>query len=68
METLQRVDHAFEALAFLAQLLSALGIVPDIGVFGELGDFAQTQLFRVEVKDTSAARMCGFPCLPAAWR
>ena len=66
--TLQRVDHAFEALLFLAQLLRALGIVPDIGVFGELRDFGQPQLFGVEVKDTSAALRHGFRRRPAAWR
>jgi hypothetical protein len=33
------VNHAFQQLLFLAEFLRPLVIVPDGGVFGELGDF-----------------------------
>jgi len=31
--------HAFQHFALAPQILRALGVVPDGGVFGELGDF-----------------------------
>jgi hypothetical protein len=59
-ELFQLLYDAFEDLAFLAELLSALRIAPDVGVFGQPDDFAQAQLFLVEVKDTSGALRRGF--------
>jgi len=35
----QAVDDIFQRFAFTAQVLCALGVVPDGGVFGELYDF-----------------------------
>jgi hypothetical protein len=58
----------FERLTLLAEVLSALRIVPDVGVFGELRDLAQANFLLVEVKDTSAARPRDFPRPSAVWR
>jgi hypothetical protein len=55
-ELLQGRYDAFQRLALLAEILRALGIVPDVRVFRELRDLAQPDLLLVEVKDTSAAR------------
>jgi hypothetical protein len=62
------VHDGFQRFALLAEVLRALRIVPEIRVFGELGDFAQADFFLVEVKDTSAALRRGFRHRSAAWR
>jgi hypothetical protein len=67
-ELFQRADDAFERFSFLAEVLRALRLVPDVGVFGEACDFAQAQFLPIEVKDTSAARARGSPRPPDAWR
>ena len=54
--TRQRVHHAFERFLFLAELLGALRIAPDLRVAQERFDFGQPSLLAFEVKDTSAAR------------
>jgi hypothetical protein len=58
-QTFQRTDDAFERLAFFSEVLRALGLVPDIRIFGELDDLAQAYLLLLEVKDTSAVRRRG---------
>ncbi len=39
-QTFERVHDAFECLTFFAEVLRALRVAPDIGIFGELSDFA----------------------------
>ena len=56
IESGQRADDTFELLSFLAELLCALGIVPDAGVLERLGDRNEPFRLDVEVKDTSADR------------
>jgi hypothetical protein len=53
------LHHRLEALLLLAQLLRALGLVPDGGVFQRGVDFVQPQGFAVVVKDTPGAAGCG---------
>ncbi len=48
----QGSDLGFQARAFLAQLLGALRLVPDIGLFEFALDFYQAVRLGVEVKDT----------------
>jgi hypothetical protein len=43
----------FERLALAAELLGALRVVPDGGVFALRDDFLQARVLGVEVKDTS---------------
>jgi len=45
-------DDAFEARAFLAEILRALRIVPDVGMFEFAGDFFEPLGLGLEVKDT----------------
>jgi hypothetical protein len=45
-------DDALEARAFLAEVLRALGIVPDVGMFEFAGDFFEPLGLGLEVKDT----------------
>jgi hypothetical protein len=52
----QRADDVFELLSFLAELLCALGIIPDAGVLERLDNRRQPFRLDVEVKDTSADR------------
>jgi hypothetical protein len=59
-----------EGLAFAPEILGALLVVPDGGVFGEAGDLDQAGLLRIEVKDTSGVLGRGGPgprCA-ARWR
>ena len=53
-----------------AELLRALGIVPERGVLEPGGDFREAPLLVLEVKDTSATRRCGIRRRPgvAPWR
>jgi hypothetical protein len=64
------VHHGLEGLLLLAEVLGALGIVPDLRVLDEADDLVQPALLRVEVKDTSAVRRTGGPGLRDArrWR
>ncbi|OGS97008.1 MAG: hypothetical protein A2Y51_05865 [Gallionellales bacterium RIFCSPLOWO2_02_60_31] len=64
---LQAEHHAFQHLALASQLLRALGVLPDGGVFGEFADFDQAFLLGIEVKDTSAVRRCADLGLAAGW-
>src|SRR5439155_17488632 len=50
----QPPDDTIEQFFFFAQLLGALLIVPDFGVFELLSDDGETLRLYVEVKDTSA--------------
>jgi hypothetical protein len=45
-------DDTLEARAFLAEVLRALGIVPDVGMFEFAGDFFEPLGLGLEVKDT----------------
>jgi hypothetical protein len=45
-------DDAFEARAFLAEVLRALRVVPDVGMFEFAGDFFEPLGLGLEVKDT----------------
>ncbi len=48
----QYLDHAFEHLLFLAEILGPLRVVPDLGVLQFAVDFGQTSYLDVVVKDT----------------
>jgi hypothetical protein len=50
-------DRGVQRAAFLAEILGALGVGPDAGVFQRARDFYEPRLLRVVVKDTSAARL-----------
>jgi hypothetical protein len=65
---LERVHDGFERLTLLAEVLSALRIVPDVGVFRQSSDFAQTDFLLVEVKDTSATEPRDLRRPSAAWK
>jgi hypothetical protein len=43
-------------LLFPAELLGALGIVPDLGIFERPVDFFEAYFLYIDVKDTSAVR------------
>ena len=45
-------DDAFEIRAFLAEILRALRVVPDVGIFELKRDFLETLGLGIEVKDT----------------
>jgi hypothetical protein len=64
----QRADGAFERLALAPELLRALVVAPDFGIFYELDDFRQALRSAVEVKDTSAARPYVLRRPGGAWR
>jgi hypothetical protein len=49
-------DEIVELLFLAAQLLGALGVGPDVGLFELPGYFGESRLLAFEVKDTSAAR------------
>jgi hypothetical protein len=61
VDLLERGDGGLEAAAFLAELLGALGVVPDAGVLEGAADLYEARLLRVVVKDTSGARPSGRP-------
>jgi hypothetical protein len=66
---LREAEHdAFQHLAFAPQVLCALGVLPDGGIFGEFGYFGQALLLGIEVKDTSAILRCAMPSLAVGWR
>jgi hypothetical protein len=46
------VDDLVELRAFLAELLGALGVVPDVRIFKLAANFLETFLLRLVVKDT----------------
>jgi hypothetical protein len=50
------IHHRFERLALLADVLRALPVGPQRGVFAELDQLFEPLLLGVEVKDTSADR------------
>jgi hypothetical protein len=45
----------FERVALLHDLGGALRIVPQLGIFGDLVQFGETGIGRIEVKDASSA-------------
>jgi hypothetical protein len=55
-EVVEHQHHIFQRLFLFAQVLGALGVVPDLGVFQRAGDFAQLECFGIVVKDTSVTR------------
>jgi hypothetical protein len=57
-------DYAFQFLAFAAEFLGALGVIPDFRVFQQAGDFGQAIMFARVVKDTPVARRRGAPGRP----
>jgi hypothetical protein len=57
-EPLHAADHVIEQFLLAAELLRALGVVPDAGVFELAAYFGEPLRFRVDVKETSAARPC----------
>jgi hypothetical protein len=61
VDLLQRGDGGFEGAPLLAQVLRALGVVPDAGVLEGAADLYESLLLRVVVKDTSGARPSGRP-------
>jgi len=56
VDLLEAFDDAFEQAPLLAELLRALRVGPDAGIFEGLRDFYEARLLAVVVKDTSAAR------------
>jgi hypothetical protein len=48
----ERADLGFQFGAFAAEILGALGIVPEFGLFELALDLGQAVLLGVEVKDT----------------
>ena len=58
LEAIQAAHHLLELGAFLAELLGAIRVVPDAGLF-ELADyFLQSLVLVVVIKDTSSKRRC----------
>jgi hypothetical protein len=49
-------DNTVKLFFFPSQVLSVLGVVPDIGSFELTIDFVQARAFDIEVKDTPEAR------------
>jgi hypothetical protein len=60
-DAIERFDDRVENLFLLAEFLRALRVVPQLGVFELAVQYVETRLFRLVVKDTSAARR-------SAWR
>jgi hypothetical protein len=58
-QAVEHHDHVFERFLFLAQVLGALGVVPDGGVFEGGVDLAELQGLGIVVKDTSVTRPRG---------
>jgi hypothetical protein len=56
LDAIQRRDDGLELGALASQILRALGVGPDGGVFQLAVDFFEPLTFDVIVKDTSAAR------------
>ncbi len=52
-DALQRADRVVEGLAFFAEILCALLILPDRGILAQCADFLQALALGIEVKDTS---------------
>ena len=52
----QTQHHAVECLLFLAEILGALGVAPDVGCFELAVDFLEPDLLHIEVKDTPVDR------------
>jgi hypothetical protein len=61
VDAADRADDGLERLLFLAQLLRALRVLPQLGVFELPVQRREARLLGVEVKDTSAAP----PTVPA---
>ena len=53
VEALDHSDYVFERLTLLAEILRALAVGPDVGIFEQCRDFVQPPAFVIEVKDTS---------------
>jgi hypothetical protein len=64
----QRADDTFELLSFPAELLCALGIVPDAGILERLGNRGEPFRLDSEVKDTSADRQRVAAARRGSWR
>jgi hypothetical protein len=64
----QRADDAVEQLLFLAELLCAFLIFPDLGILELAHDRVQPGRLRIEVKDTSADRTHAAEDRTADWR
>jgi hypothetical protein len=60
----QRADERLEGLLFLAEVLRALRVLPELRVFQLAVQRREAVLLRLEVKDTSSAR----PTAPAGRR
>lgn len=67
MDFAEAEHYAFKHLSFTAQVLGALGVLPDGRVFGEFGYFGQAFLLGIEVKDTSAILRCAMPGPAVGW-
>jgi hypothetical protein len=62
-----KAEHdGFKPLAFLADVLSFFGVVPQAGIFGEFYDFFQTRFLGVVVKDTPSGSVRGLQDPPAS--
>jgi hypothetical protein len=55
-DAIERLDDGFEGLFFLAELLRALWLVPQLGILELAVQRVEARLLRPVVKDTSAAR------------
>jgi hypothetical protein len=63
----QRADQAFERLLLLAELLRSPLVLPELRVFQLAVQRLEAPLLRLEVKDTSAARLT-VSAGPRGWR
>jgi hypothetical protein len=68
VEFFQRIDDPFQGTTFLAQILGALGVIPNRRIFQQLDDLGQAFLFGIVVKDTSAGRWPVRKGFRAGWR
>ena len=66
-EPVEHMHDVFKRFFFAAQVLGALGVVPDRRVFESGLDFLQLRCFGIVVKDTSGARPRGWSGLRAGF-
>jgi hypothetical protein len=60
VEVADAVDDLVELRAFLAELLGALGVIPDVGIFQLASYFFETFALGVVVKDTPVTTRRGW--------
>ena len=58
IQAFQRQHDTFQGFLLAAEFLSLLRVLPNRRIFSELIYFDKARMFGIEVKDTSATRMC----------